>query len=631
VLVDNRTRFGRGQLHSSVFAQAAESVDPVLRSYTFSWLDGRGNELAAGDLRGTPDFRWLDSFGRGAKWAGERDDGRHRFSVDVRRLVSGQEGAPGRASRPTFEGEVASVAYTFGARPGAPAGAAVSAGISVQSDVGGEPGGALFGAQHRRASPRLRTQTMLGVFGSPGRGLGDALAGELNVEWTAARRLHLNTRVGHYGPEFRLPTLTFTERASRFWTVGGRGEPVRRVTVSASHTFREDLAGDTTDRLTTASASLATGHSALRAVSASLHASDVAGLERRDDLLLDARGAAGRAEWFLMGRETLRDGQPSVLTGGLSGRTRVGSGQVSGTWQGGRLEGVSLYWTQPMPGEPALRATLGGRWGRLRAGEDLDFLASARLTWGFGGSHEADWAWDQHQSHDASRATVHGAFRFDEARAGGGTLAAPQTHLAEIRGRVWIDENLDGAFGRGDVPLEGIRVLLDKGHFWTETDATGEYAFKGIRAGEHTVAIAPATIRADLALLDEIHRDLLVGAFRAAKVDWRVSRARTVHGLVFRDLDADGTPDEDEPGLANVRVLLVGGGDTLTDADGYWRLGDVPPGVRTIVVDQSSLEEGDVAPGPIEVHLAPAGDPRAVHVPVRPPERAVERRIFLNP
>jgi hypothetical protein len=354
-------------------------------------------------------------------------------------------------------------------------------------------------------------------------------------------------------------------------------------------------------------------------------------VENQTDLLLDGRGSFGRAEWFVMTRETIHDGFSPVVTAGVSARLLMGSGQLTGTWQARRLDGVSLYWTQVAPGEPRLHATIGGRWGRLHAAEELDFLASARLTWSFGGTHEADWAYDQHQSHDASRFSWHGAFRFDEGLGLRGAIGAATRHVADLRGRVYLDDDLDGAFGDDDRPLQGVRVLLDRGHLWTVTDAAGEYVFKAVRPGEHAVSVAPTTIRADLALLDDIERPVLLAAFRAASVDWRVSRARTLHGLVFRDLDGDGRPDEGEPGVANVRLLVVGGGDTLSGEDGQYRLGDVAPGMRTIVVDQSSLEEGDAAPGPIEVRLAPDGDPRAVHVPIRPWARAVERKIFVNP
>ena len=91
-------------------------------------------------------------------------------------------------------------------------------------------------------------------------------------------------------------------------------------------------------------------------------------------MLFDVRGSIGRAAWFGMVRETLRDGYSSVFTTGVSTRTRAGTGQVTGSWQGSRLQGVAAYWTRPLPGQPSLRANVGGRWGRERADGDLDFL-----------------------------------------------------------------------------------------------------------------------------------------------------------------------------------------------------------------------------------------------------------------
>ncbi len=629
--IDDKARLGRGLFRSSVLAQAADSEDPVLRSYYFGYLDGRGNEWAAGDLRGTPEFRWFDTFGRGLQWAGERRGGRHRFSVDFRRLVAGQIGIPGRASRPRFDGEVASAAYTTGARPGTPAGQAISMGLAIRSDAQDEPGGVLFAAQHRLASPRVRLQTMAGLDQGPGRGRRHGLASEVSLEWLAAPEVRFNTRLGHYGTEFRLPVLTFPERSSRFWTVGGRTAPSRWLSLSASQSIHHHLVEGATEYLTTGSVSAAPGRTSLRTVSASIHSSDVGDVERRTDLLVDARGSVGRGDWFVMTRETIRDGFPLVLTAGLSTRSRFGSGQLTGTWQGGHLQGVSVYWTQPVPGQAGLQATVGGRWGRPRSDRGLDFLGNARLTWNFGGSHELDYAYDQQQTHDSYRLAGHGTFLFDEGKPNPGLFVGPQSHVAQIRGRIYLDHDLDGEFSRGDRPLEGIRVRLDRGNLSTVTSETGEYSFQGVRAGEHSISVAAEGIRADLALLDPIDREILLPALRTVAVDWRTSVSRTLHGLVFHDLDGDGKLDEDEPGLPDVHVLIAGISDTVSDSNGYYRLSDIPPGVRTLIVDQASLTDENRAPDPIEVRLASGGDARPVHVPIRPRERAVERKIFIRP
>jgi hypothetical protein len=69
----------------------------------------------------------------------------------------------------------------------------------------------------------------------------------------------------------------------------------------------------------------------------------------------------------------------------------------------------------------------------------------------------------------------------------------------------------------------------------------------------------------------------------------------TIEGYVWDDADRDGIKDEDERGISGLRVMLdpVAFGwlqprndrTTVTDADGYYRFGDVAPGLHTVQVE----------------------------------------------
>ena len=43
--------------------------------------------------------------------------------------------------------------------------------------------------------------------------------------------------------------------------------------------------------------------------------------------------------------------------------------------------------------------------------------------------------------------------------------------------------------------------------------------------------------------------------------------------------------------LADVRIVTGSGRDTLTDANGYFVIGDLPPGEHVILVDEKTLPE----------------------------------------
>ncbi|WP_128415155.1 DUF11 domain-containing protein [Thermus tenuipuniceus] len=67
----------------------------------------------------------------------------------------------------------------------------------------------------------------------------------------------------------------------------------------------------------------------------------------------------------------------------------------------------------------------------------------------------------------------------------------PFTLGGVLLGRVFLDLDGNGVFGRGDVPLPGARVLLANG-VQALTDASGRYAFRGL-VGLHQVMLDPAS------------------------------------------------------------------------------------------------------------------------------------------
>jgi len=77
----------------------------------------------------------------------------------------------------------------------------------------------------------------------------------------------------------------------------------------------------------------------------------------------------------------------------------------------------------------------------------------------------------------------------------------------------------------------------------------------------------------------------------------KLNATGTLEGLVYADFNANGTRDAGEPGLENVRVIIVnslGNGQTApTNADGIWTA-EVIEGNATLIMDISSLPPGFV-------------------------------------
>ncbi len=80
----------------------------------------------------------------------------------------------------------------------------------------------------------------------------------------------------------------------------------------------------------------------------------------------------------------------------------------------------------------------------------------------------------------------------------------------------------------------------------------------------------------------------------------------SVTGLVYYDVDADGVPDSDEPGIPAVSVVLMcdvnsdGTTDVLdtveTDDDGIFSFAEVPAGTHRVVVDTTTLATDAITP-----------------------------------
>ena len=228
----------------------------------------------------------------------------------------------------------------------------------------------------------------------------------------------------------------------------------------------------------------------------------------------------------------------------------------------------------------------------------------------------------------ASRTQWRGQFRFAETRHRSGLPGDADRHVSRVEGRVYLDRNANGVFDDGDRPLSDAEVILNHGMRRVRTDGSGQYQFAAVKAGKHVVEVVPETVRADLSLMDKIERPLVVPAYQTARSDWRACVNRRATGVLYRDANGNGQRDEGEPGIAEARVMVPGRGDTITDRHGRWRVSDLPPGVYQVLVDETSLDAGDLAPRAVEVAVIPDLDPDLVEIGVRVKQRAVTRKVF---
>jgi Copper amine oxidase N-terminal domain len=198
----------------------------------------------------------------------------------------------------------------------------------------------------------------------------------------------------------------------------------------------------------------------------------------------------------------------------------------------------------------------------------------------------------QTQTGTTALLTLHGLF-FSSRRAEraiNGPLADLNSYGA-VSGRVYQDVNLNGRFDPGtDQPQANVKIRVD-GSRYVVSDAGGNFRIESVARGEHAVYLDLLSVRADLTLLDDTRQQITLDSNRDSVVDFRVVRTGRISGVVWFDTNENGRVDEVERPLADVRVVTGSGRDTLTDGNGYFLIGDLPPGEHILLLDEKTLPE----------------------------------------
>src|SRR5215216_1187213 len=202
-------------------------------------------------------------------------------------------------------------------------------------------------------------------------------------------------------------------------------------------------------------------------------------------------------------------------------------------------------------------------------------------------------------------------------RAINGPLAELNSYGA-VYGRVYQDMNLNGRFDPGvDQPQANVRVRVD-GSRYVVSDAAGNFRIDSVARGEHTVYLDLLSVRADLTLLDTVQQIVTLDSRHDSIVDFRVVRTGRVSGVVWLDLNENGRLDETERPLPDVRVVTGSGRDTLTDENGNFIIGDLPPGEHILLLDEKTLPERTKSvAGSLTIKVA-AGNETTTILPVAP-------------
>lgn len=179
-----------------------------------------------------------------------------------------------------------------------------------------------------------------------------------------------------------------------------------------------------------------------------------------------------------------------------------------------------------------------------------------------------------------------------------GFLDSPVSEMnsyGKVSGRVYQDIDQNGRFDPGvDKPQADVKVRVD-GNRYVVSDENGLYQFDSVAAGDHKIYLDLLSVRADLTLLGDAAQAARLLPGTSSVYDFRLVRTGRISGRVWLDLNENGKLDEGERPLADIRVVTASGRDTLTDSEGNFTIGDLPPGEHIVLIDEKTLPDKTMA------------------------------------
>jgi hypothetical protein len=158
-----------------------------------------------------------------------------------------------------------------------------------------------------------------------------------------------------------------------------------------------------------------------------------------------------------------------------------------------------------------------------------------------------------------------------------------------ITGRVFVDEDGDGAFSEVDRGISG--VIVETGKTKVSTAADGTFRFPPFAPGEYLLDLSNLPLGAELPSLAHI----VLHAGQTARAELALIPVLIVSGTLFNDANKDGAFDSSEGGFSQVQIILTNthgeSNEAYTDLHGEFTFANVLPSAYTVTVDPTTLPE----------------------------------------
>ena len=181
---------------------------------------------------------------------------------------------------------------------------------------------------------------------------------------------------------------------------------------------------------------------------------------------------------------------------------------------------------------------------------------------------------------------------------------------SRVEGYIFNDENNNGVADKGEKGVSKVTLKLDQKK--AKTNRSGRFKFPPVTPGEYELKMDVSSLPFGMTPRIELPRELSVAKGESEDVEIPLVRVCRISGIVFDDKNKNGEMDEDENGLALVRIIIIKDAeiykDTFSDADGRYSFTSIIPDKYKIGIDKRWLpkryefttlaaHEFDLAPG----------------------------------
>lgn len=199
-----------------------------------------------------------------------------------------------------------------------------------------------------------------------------------------------------------------------------------------------------------------------------------------------------------------------------------------------------------------------------------------------------------------------------------------------IKGYVFKDVNRNEVMDKGDIPLKGAKIIVDKKRA-ALTDSKGFYRIKYVKRGQRNAALDLTTIPEKYVSTTPLNVLVDIDRMDVKEVNFGIAPRATVEGFIFNDINRNNVFDEgvDEV-MSNMLVKVDDGTGGFTLGGGHFVIRAVSLGERTVTVEKTTIPEG-LMQGPPFTHKVQMkeGDTKEVEFMIYAP-RFVAGSVYID-